>query len=81
MSQLLVTEVVAFSLRVIPMVYKGEAKSQGYKVKGLGLFDGNESLEVHISFKLSHGPIGRENQKIATFYISEFKVLFGDLQQ
>ena len=44
MSQLLVTEVVAFSLRVIPMVFKGEAKSQGYKVKGLGL--GNESLEV-----------------------------------
>lgn len=78
MSQLLVTEVVAFSLRVIPMVYKGEAKSQGYKVKGLGL--GNESLEVHISSKLSHGPIRRENQKIATFYTSEFKVLFGDLQ-
>lgn len=77
MSQLLVTEVVAFSLRVIPMVFKGEAKSQGYKVKGLGL--GNESLEVLISSKLSL--IGRENQKIATFYISEFKVLFGDLQQ
>lgn len=79
MSQLLVTEVVAFSLRVIPMVYKGEAKRQGYKVKGLGL--GNESSEVHISSKLSYGLIGRENQKIVTLYTSEFKVLFGDLQQ
>lgn len=71
MSHLLATAVVAFSLRGISPVYKVEAKSQEHKVKGLG--HGNEKLGVNISSEVCYAPIGKENQKIATFYKSEFK--------